>query len=381
MDLKRCLDLRSVLEKKSCFLFGPRQTGKSTLIRQQFPDARYYDLLQTDTLATLASDPSLLRKKNSDSKIIIIDEFQKLPALLDEVHTMIENQKVRFLLSGSSSRKLKRAGVNLLGGRARTRTLHPIVYPEYKSQSEIKFQIDKIMNYGSLPSILTSDSPEEDLKSYCNSYLQNEIAAEGLVRSLPAFSRFLRVAATCDSQMMKYTQIASDAGVPKTTVMEYFKILEETYIGSELSPYLKSEKRKPIESKKFYFFDSGVARALRGDTVSALGSIQSGVLFENYIHHELRSYCDYGKGESLHYWRSTTGFEVDFILDEKTAIEVKAKTNLSSGDFKGLRALAEEKKMKKYLMVSLVNESYREGNIDVLSVRDFLDRLWEGALL
>lgn len=168
--------------------------------------------------------------------------------------------------------------------------------------------------------------------------------------------------------------------VPKTTVIEYFKILEETYIGSELAPYLKTEKRKPIESKKFYFFDCGVARSLRGESPAGFGTIQSGWLFENYIHHELRAFCAYGKGASLHYWRSTTGFEVDFILDEQIAVEVKAKRLLSGHDLKGLHALREEKKMKKFYVVSLVERSYFEGEIEVLSVRDFLTRLWAGEL-
>lgn len=381
MDFKRTLDLGAVLETKSCFLFGPRQSGKSTLIRQQFPTAQYYNLLETDTLATLGSNPSLLRKQNSSiGSLIIIDEFQKLPGLLDEVHAMIESSKTRFLLSGSSSRKLKRTGVNLLGGRARNRNLHPLVFDEMIHHPESGFDLQKVINRGTIPSIYTSDSPEEDLRSYCGTYLQNEIAAEALVRSLPAFGRFLRVAANCDGQLMKYTQIGSDAGVPKSTVIEYFKILEETFIGSELAPYLKTEKRKPIESKKFYFFDCGVARSLRGEGPTEFGTVQSGILFENYIHHELRTFCDYGRAERLNYWRSTSDFEVDFILDEKIAIEVKAKRFLSGRDFKGLQALAEERKMKKFYLVSLTERSYREGEIEVLTVNDFLTRLWAGEL-
>jgi len=373
----RKLDLKAVLDKKSCFLFGPRQTGKSTLIESQFPDAVTYNLLWVDTLTALSRDPSLLRKENpGQNRLIVIDEIQKLPILLDEIHSMIEKQKCRFLLTGSSSRKLRHSGVNLLGGRARERRLFPFIAAELKAD----FNLEKALKFGLLPSIYFSDSPEEDLKSYGGYYLQNEIAAEALVRSLPSFSRFLQVAATCDGQMMKYTQIASDAQVPKTTVIEYFKILEETYIGSALHPYLETEKRKPIESKKFYFFDCGVVRALRNEPIPRMKTPQIGPIFENYIHHELNAYTHYKPCAPLNYWRSTSQFEVDFVLDKSIAIEVKAKSVISNEDLKGLRALHDEKKMRKYYVVALVEKPQKQDFIEIVPVRMFLERLWQDDL-
>ncbi len=373
----RCLDLRELLEKKSCFLFGPRQTGKSTLIRQQFPDAIYYNLLFVDTLTELSRNPSLIRKENPKSNLlIIIDEIQKLPQLLDEVHAMIEGQNCRFLLTGSSSRKLKQSGVNLLGGRARERYLFPFSFFELKRS----FNLERALQFGLMPSIYFSDSPEEDLRTYGGSYLQNEIAAEALVKNLPAFSRFLQVAAHCDGQMMKYTQISSDAQIAKTTVIEYFKILEETYLGSQLLPFLKSEKRKPIEAKKFYFFDCGVARALRNEPIPRQKTPQMGWVFENYMHHELRTYTHYHQLHPLQYWRSTSKFEVDFILNDEIAIEVKAKATIASEDLKGLRALKEENKLRRYYLVFMGERARNEDFIEVLPVQTFLKKLWAGDL-
>jgi predicted AAA+ superfamily ATPase len=376
-EIKRSLNLREVLEKKSCFLFGPRQTGKSTLIRQQFPDAAVYNLLLSDTFTALSRDPSLIRKENPKrNSVIVIDEIQKLPTLLDEVHAMIEDRHSRFLLTGSSSRKLKRSGVNLLGGRARERRLFPFSFGELGRE----FDLEKALKFGLLPSVYFSDAPEEDLESYGGYYLQNEIAAEALVRSLPSFSRFLRVAANCDGQLLKYTQIGSDAQVPKTTVIEYFKILEETYVGSELHPYLETEKRKPIESKKFYFFDCGVARALRGEATPRMKTPQMGGVFENYIHHELTSYSHERRCEPLNYWRSTSKFEVDFILNKKIAIEAKAKSVITTEDLKGLRALREENQMSRYYVVSFVERARKEDFIEILPVKEFLTRLWHDDL-
>ena len=377
MYVKRHVDLQNVLAHKSCFLFGPRQTGKTALVSHDLPDARTYNLLHTDVFARLSYAPSRLREEiTGKEKIVIIDEVQKLPDLLDEVHALIEERGTRFLLTGSSPRKLKRAGANLLGGRARTRHLHPFVSKELNEQ----FDLSHALDVGLIPSIYFSDAPYEDIESYVGHYLSEEIAAEAAVRNIPAFSRFLSVAACCEGQLINYTSIANDSQVPKSTVQEYFQILRDTLIGYDLPAWQQSVKRKPLSTAKFYFFDGGIARYLQRRRGIQEGSSEFGAAFEGYIHHELRTYLDYTKGGELAYWRSTAGHEVDFILGDATAIEVKAKKNIGARDLRGLRALQEEQRLQRYLVVSLEPVERRIGDIRVLPWKQFLQELWDGNL-
>ena len=370
--IERVLNLAFLLQKKSHFLFGPRQTGKTSLIRHSLKGVRAYDLLDNSVYLSLSQAPGRIAQEISpQDKIVVIDEIQRLPVLLNEVHRLIEERGIRFLLTGSSARKLRRGGVNLLGGRARTKYIHPLTSQELGNQ----FNLFKAIDRGLLPSIYLSDDPHADLEAYTGSYLQQEIVAEGVTRNVPAFSRFLRVAALCNGTVVNFTNVSNDAQVPRTTVYEYFEILKDTLLLYELPAWRKSKKRKPLTSSKYYFFDVGVVAALQGRQFRP-GTPEFGEAFETYLMHELVSYSDYISGEPLSYWRSTSGFEVDFILGDHTAVEVKAKENVSAHDLKSLRAFAEEKKLKRYLCVSLKPRRRNLENVTILPLREFLEALW-----
>ena len=344
------------------------------MIRHTLKDVRIYDLLDTSTYLTLSRNPGRIAEEiRPQDKIVVIDEIQRLPDLLNEVNRLIEERGIRFLLTGSSARKLRRGGVNLLGGRARTKHLHPLTYRELGDH----FELYRAAERGLLASVYFSDDPKADLQAYAGSYLQQEIVSEGLTRNIPAFSRFLRVAALCNGTIVNYTNVANDCQVARTTVYEYFEILKDTLVLYELPAWRKSQKRKPLASSKYYFFDVGVVAALQERELRP-GTPEFGEAFETYLMHELRSYGDYFSGERLSYWRSTTGFEVDFIIGDHTAIEVKAKENLVSTDLKSLKAIAEEKKLKRFLAVSLEPRTRKIGDILILPYKKFLQELWEG---
>lgn len=370
----RELDLPELLAKRSHFLLGPRQTGKSSLIRHALTKVRVYDLLDSSLYLALSQNPGRLAQElGPQDHIVVIDEIQRLPVLLNEVHRLIETRGTRFLLTGSSARKLRHGGVNLLGGRARTKYLHPLTWKELGDQ----FDLYRALERGLLPSVYFSDDPRADLQAYAGMYLQQEIMAEGATRNVPAFSRFLKVAALCNGTIVNFTNVANDAQVARTTVYEYFEILKDTLVLHELPPWRKTVKRKPLASSKYYFFDVGVVATLQGRTFRP-GTPESGEAFETYLMHELMSYRDYVSGELLSYWRSTTGFEADFIIGDHTAIEVKAKENVSPQDIKSLRALAEEKKLKRYLCVCFEPRMRKVDGIVVLPINKFLEALWNG---
>jgi predicted AAA+ superfamily ATPase len=372
--IERFLNLSRLLEKKSHFLLGPRQTGKTFLIHHTLKGIRLYDLLDTSTYLALNQNPGRMAQElTPKDRMVVIDEIQRLPELLNEVHRLIEDRGVCFLLTGSSARKLRRGGVNLLGGRARTKYLHPLTYWELGN----RFDFLHAMAHGLLPSIYFSEDPRADLQAYVGSYLQQEVVAEGMTRNVPAFSRFLRVAALCNGTIVNFTNVANDAQVARTTIYEYFKILKDTLILHELPAWRKSKKRKPLASSKYYFFDVGVVATLQGREFKS-GTREFGEAFETYLMHELISYTDYVSGAPLSYWRSTSGFEVDFIIGDHTAVEAKAKENVSPQDVKSLRALAEEKKLKRYLCVSLEPRVRNLDGVTVLPLREFLDALWSG---
>jgi uncharacterized protein len=372
--VERFLNLSQLLGKKSHFLFGPRQTGKTFLIRQTLKGARIYDLLNTTTFLALNQEPARIEQElSSQDRLVVIDEIQLFPALLNEVHRLIEERGIRFLLTGSSARKIRHGGINLLGGRARTKYLHPLTRRELGS----RFNLGQAMARGLLPSIYFSDDPRDDLHAYTGSYLQQEIVAEGRVRNIPAFSRFLRVAAFCNGTIVNFTNVANDAQVARTTIYEYFEILKDTLIIYELPAWGKSIIRKPLASSKYYFFDVGVVASLQGREFRA-GTPEFGEALETYLMHELTCYKDYVSGEPLSYWRSTSGFEVDFIIGDHTAVELKAKGNVSSADIRSLKALAEENKLKRYLCVSLEPRRRKSDGITFLPLEEFLKALWNG---
>lgn len=375
--LRRRLDLQQKLSSRSCFLFGPRQTGKSTLVRHTLPDATVYNLLDSRLYLELSQRPSRIREELAGrERLVFIDEIQKIPQLLDEVHLLIEERGHRFILTGSSARKLRRGGVNLLGGRARSLTLHPFTTAEIPD-----FDLLRALDTGLLPSIYLSDEPRTDLAAYAGLYLREEIASEGLTRNVPAFSRFLEVAALCNGAILNHSKIASDAQVPRTTVHEYFHILEDTLVASRLPAWRRSTRRKPLATSKLYFFDVGVVRHLRNEGPLAPRSPAFGEAFETFLYHELRAWQDYAGGGTLHYWRSTSGFEVDFIINERLAIEVKGKDTVTPRDLRGLRALREEGLLADYLVVSLEERPRTVDGIRILPWRQFLDALWSGTLV
>lgn len=370
----RLLDLPGLLEKRSHFLFGPRQTGKTSLVHHSLKEAKVYDLLDTSVFLVLSRNPGRISEElGPRDSIVVIDEIQRLPILLNEVHRLIESRGVRFLLTGSSARKLRRGGINLLGGRARIKNLHPLTWKELGDQ----FDLGRAMERGLLPSIYFSDDPRADLLAYAGTYLQQEIIAEGTARNVPAFSRFLKVAAHCNATIVNFTNVANDAQVARTTVYEYFEILKDTLVLHELPAWRKTKKRKPFASSKYYFFDVGVAGSLQGRAFGP-GTPEFGEAFETFLMHELSSHADYVSGEALGYWRSKSGFEVDFILGDHTAVEVKAKENVSPQDLRSLRALAEEKMLKRYLCVSLERRPRTVEGITVLPFKTFLEALWAG---
>jgi predicted AAA+ superfamily ATPase len=374
----RALDLAALARRKSLFLFGPRQTGKTALVRHALTDARVYDLLDADVFLTLSRRPAQLGEElGPKDRLVVLDEIQKLPVLLDEVHRLIEQRDIRFVLTGSSARKLRRGGVNLLGGRAPSRTLHPFVLRELGDQ----FVLQKALDRGLVPPIYFSDRPREDLRAYVGTYLKEEIAAEALTRNVPAFSRFLEVAALNHGTMLNFSAVASDAQVPVSTVREYFHILEDTLLARSLPAWTRSRTRKAIGTAKHYFFDVGVVRHLQHRSGISRRSPEFGEAFETYVFHELSTYIDYTEAVPLAYWRSTSNFEVDFVLADKTAIEVKAKEPVGERDLRGMRALKEESLLKHYVVVSLEPRARTVDGIRILPWQQFLAELWQGAFV
>jgi predicted AAA+ superfamily ATPase len=376
-EFKRKIDFKDEAKKKSLFLFGPRQTGKTFLLRHLFPHSLYYNLLFADVFLKLSQRPETIRETIGEGGIkmpVIIDEIQKMPVLLDEVHAMIESTGATFVLTGSSGRKLRHGGANLLGGRARTRHLFPLVFPEIP-----EYDFLRIVNYGSIPSIYTSDDPAEDLTSYCGNYLKEEIAAEGVVRKIESFSRFLQMAALTNGELLNFTSIASDAGVPSRTVREFFSILEDTLIGAMLPPFKLSRKRKAVSTAKFYFFDVGVANCLAGRFAIKPKTELFGKALEHLVFTELRAFLSYTKDRrELSFWRDRFGHEVDFIIGDSVAIEVKATGLVSEKHLGNLKMLAEEIHFKHLLVVSMDSQPRRIGNIRILPLKHFLESLWAG---
>lgn len=377
MYIARKLDVAHVLQTKSCFLFGPRQCGKSSLVRETMQDAHVFNLLSGDTFAHLARNPNYIDETCRDNSPVVIDEIQKMPALLDEVHRLIEEKGKRFLLTGSSARKLRKGGFNLLGGRARIRNLHPF------SASELgdAFDLDRAVNVGLVPGIWFSDDPEEDLAGYISLYLEQEIMQEGATRNLPAFSRFLEVAALSNGEQINFQSIASDAQIPRSTVQEYFKILKDTLLAREVPVWRKGRSRKTVETAKFYMFDTGVTRRLSGRKELVRGTPEYGHAFESWIMHEIASYSDaFRRDAEIAYWRTRTNLEVDFVVNEDVAIEAKTTHNATKDDLKGLRAIGDEGTFRHRILVSGEPRPREVDGISILPWRNFIDRLWSGDL-
>lgn len=371
--------------RQSAFLWGARQTGKSTYLKEHFPHSIIINLLQSDVFLAMSRQPSLLRERvlALDEQAlrypVVLDEVQKVPLLLDEVHWLIENTDAQFILCGSSARKLKRSGANLLGGRAWKYNLYPLVMQEIPN-----FDLLKALNTGLLPSHYLSPQPHKSLQAYIENYLTQEIKDEGLVRNLPSFSRFLDSMAFCNGEMINYANIARDCGVNAKTVQNYFDILVDTLLGYYLPPYTRRVSRDILfQTQKFYLFDVGVANYLTNRSINMLKGTEAGKAFEHFIFMELIAYKNmYDKRFDITYWRTKTGYEVDFVLgDAQVAIEVKISECVQRTDLKGLIAFCNEHLATKAIVVSQDPEPRKikannSVDIEILPWRIFLDRLW-----
>ena len=380
--LARTIPLADDLRSRSVFLFGPRQTGKTTLLRALFPDSPRFDLLQGRDFLRLAREPWRLGEELAAAAPfdgpVVIDEIQKLPRLLDEVHSLIESRGLCFVLAASSPVKLRRGGVNLLGGRARIRRLWPFAYPEIPG-----WNLRRALNCGSLPPIHFSSEPVEDLEAYCASWVRLEIQAEGLIRGIEPFSRFLQVAAAGAAQPIVFERIASDAQVPARTVREYFAVLDETLVATLLPPFTpRRARRKPVSRGKLFFFDPGVQNTLASTGTIGPGSAQFGPALEQLIYCELRSRMDYsGDRRRLTWWRTRDGSEVDFVVGDEVAIEVKATRSAAPRDLTGLRRLEAETPLRRRVLVCREPAPRLVDGILILPVERFLQDLWSGELL
>lgn len=368
------IDLR---QHNAAFLWGPRKVGKTTLLRQQFPAAQFIDLLQGDLKTSLLLRPSLLREQvlAGRPELVVIDEVQKAPALLDEVHWCLENTPTRFILCGSSARKLRHGAANLLGGRAWRFELFPLTTQELG-----ECHLGRILNHGLIPAHYADNRPERSLRSYVLDYVDQEIHAEALTRRVPAFARFLEAVAVTHGRLINYSNIARDCGVTAKTVREYYVILEDTLLGHTLPPWRKRRGRRLIETAKFYLFDIGLVRALSGMRLIQEGSEEWGRAFEHFLIEEIRAFLSYReKSHPLAYWRTSTGLEVDLIVGQlDLAVEFKASQQVDERHLKGLRALMADQTVREAIVVSQ-DAAVRElsGGVTVYPWREFCNKLWD----
>jgi predicted AAA+ superfamily ATPase len=366
--------------KETFFLWGARQSGKSTLLRQSYPGVPWIDLLKADVLRRYATNPELLRQEldQSGQRFVVIDEIQKVPTLLDEVHWLHENRGINFALCGSSARKLKRGHGNLLGGRGARYSLFGFSGHELGAD----FDLNRMLNHGGLPRIYFSDKPARLLNAYVSDYLKEEVMAEGLVRNLPPFSNFLHAAALCDTQQVNFTNIGRELGVSRETVRGYFGILADTLIGELLPPFRLRPKRRVAAADKFYFSDVGVAGFLAQRGTLSAGSELYGKAFENWVFHELRCYNAYRERFArFAFWRLSSGIEVDFIVNQlECAIESKSSNRVREDDLKGLRELQREyPEAGRRIVVCREPGARRTADgIEIHGVESFIGKLWNG---
>ena len=376
---KRIFDIENKLDE-GMFLFGARQTGKSTLLKERFKGAIYYDLLNPDIRKAFKRNPNSLKEALWDraaGTLVIIDEIQKVPELLDIVHSLMVDKGLWFILSGSSSRKLKRSGANTLGGRAIPETLFPLVWPEVTD-----FQLDRAVQNGMIPRHYMVEDATKRLSGYVKVYLDEEIREEGEVRELDAFERFMEVAAISDGEILNYSNIASDCGVSAKTVKSYFQILYDTLIGYEIPAYRKEIKRRIIQAPRFYYFDVGLANYLLGRHSLKRGTDAYGHAFEHLVIQEIIAYKGYNdKREEISYWRTYDKKEVDAVIgDAKVGIEIKSSEQLKTKHKAGLKAFKEEHPECRLILVSLDPITRKSGDVELIYVLDFLKMLWNGEI-
>ena len=374
---KRIIDLGQFSDD-SIFLLGARQTGKSTYLLENFKDVPVFDLLDSELRTRLSRNPGLLfevLQDSPDGSLVIIDEVQKIPALLDEVHRLITRKNLRFILCGSSARKLKKSSSNTLGGRAVPVSFYPLVSAEIPD-----FNLDRALSNGMIPRHYMTENASNRLKGYVEVYLKEEIIGEALVRELDAFGRFLEVAAIMNGEILNYENIASDCGVSAKTVKEYFRILYDTLIGYEIPAYTKTLQRRLVQSPKFYFFDVGIVNYLTGRMSLRRGTAEFGHAFEHLVVQEIIAWAGYSEQrEKLSYWRTYTGVEVDIVIGEaRIAIDIKSAEEVKSRHMKGLLSFAEDYPHARLVLVSLDRFSKRSGNVECLYITDFFSKLWAG---
>lgn len=377
--LSRILQISNELDE-SIFLFGARQTGKSTILRQQFPKAIYIDLLDTEVKNRLSRRPVLLYetlKDKPENTLVIIDEIPEVPELLNEVHRLISERHIIFILCGSSARKLKRKGKNTLGGRALPVYLYPFVSAEIPD-----LDVDHAVSYGMIPSHYLAKNPQRRLAAYIEVYLKEEIKEEALVRNLDAFQRFLEAAALTDGEMVNNNNIAQDCGVSATTVSAYFDILEDTLIGYRIPAFTKVMKRRLVQAPRFYYFDVGVANHLLHRKELVRGTTDYGHAFEHLVVQEIYAWMHYTHSEeTMSYWRTYTGMEVDVVIgDARVAIEIKSAEEVMNRHLKGLKTFGEEHPQSRRIIVSLDKFNRHMGDVECMYVLDFFKTLWSEGI-
>jgi predicted AAA+ superfamily ATPase len=372
--------------ERTFFLWGPRQSGKTTLLRQRFQDAHWIDLLRTDQRIRYEREPFRLREEVrilSPETWVVIDEIQKVPALLDEVHGLIASEHRKFVLCGSSARKIRHSHANLLGGRAVKRELLGFSAREL----DTAFSLEQMLNRGVLPPHYLAGSDRaarEGLAAYVDIYLKEEILDEGLTRNLPVFADFLRAAAIGDTEVINFSNIGRECGVATSTVRGYYEILVDTLLGAFVPAFTRRAKRRTQQAPKFYFRDLGMVNHLTRRGAVVAGNEVFGKAFENYIFHEL-SVCERSMGREfpISYWRLTTGVEVDFILgDAEIAIEVKGKARLHGRDTRNLLQFRTEHPEVRQLISVCLEERVRltDDGVLILPLNEFLKLLWAGDL-
>lgn len=366
---------------ESLFLWGARQTGKSTLLKEMFPEALWFDLLLADVYERLLRNPTLLRETvlaNPEIKTVVIDEIQRIPELLNEIHWLIANMKTRFIMSGSSPRKIVRSQTNLLGGRALRYELYPLVSAEIPD-----FNLHKALNNGLLPRHYLAAQPKRLISAYIGNYLKDEIVNEAKIRNVHVFAQFLEAAAFSNGEMVNYTNIATDCGVSAPTIKEYFQILEDTLIGRYVPVYQKKPKRRVIQAPRFYFFDVGIVNHLLKRGQIEFKSESFGKAFEHFIYHELCAHSHYsGLDYLISYWRTASQLEIDFVLgDHDVALEVKATDKISGKHVRGLHAFMEEYHVKHAIVVCTEPHERLHNGIRIMPYQVFLQKLWSGELI
>jgi predicted AAA+ superfamily ATPase len=382
--VKRYLDLR-LPKGRSAFLWGARKTGKTTYIKQRFPKSLCYDFLRSDLYMEFSKRPALLREQllaKSPAALqqpIILDEVQKVPQLLDEIHSLIEDKGWRFILCGSSARKLKRGQANLLGGRAWRYEMFPLASPEIG-----EVDLLRALNQGLIPSHYLQANYRKSLKAYVQDYLKEEVFAEGLTRNVPAFSRFFDAMGYSHGELINHSNIAHDCGVDSKTVREYYQILIDTLLGIRVEPFKRRQHRQVIgKTSKFYLFDVGVAGILTKRHLEEERGEAFGKAFEHFLLMELIAYRSYTEADfPIHFWRTKSGLEVDFILGEgEVALEIKGASRIDPQDLKPLKAFVEEHHPRKALLVCNEKTERLSDKIRILPWRNFLTLLWAGKIL